>query len=67
MRFLGDGNKHLEILVEVYVFLTSLLDGSEWSASRPGRYTPGERALSYPLNMKLSGPQSQSGGGGEYK
>jgi hypothetical protein len=27
--------------VYLYVFLTSPLDGSEWSASRPGRFTPG--------------------------
>jgi hypothetical protein len=26
-------------------FLTSTLDRGEWSASRPGRFTPGERAL----------------------
>jgi hypothetical protein len=25
-------------------FFTSALDGSEWWASRPGRFTPGERA-----------------------
>jgi hypothetical protein len=25
--------------------LTSALDGGEWSASRPGRFTPGKRAL----------------------
>jgi hypothetical protein len=33
--------------VDVYthVFLTSALVGGEWSASRPGRFTPGERAL----------------------
>jgi hypothetical protein len=24
-----------------YVFLTTALDGNEWSASRPGRFTPG--------------------------
>jgi hypothetical protein len=24
-------------------FLTSALDGGEWSASRPGRFTPGEK------------------------
>jgi hypothetical protein len=24
-------------------FFTSALDGAEWSASRPGRFTPGER------------------------
>jgi hypothetical protein len=26
-------------------FLTSALDGGEWSASRPGRLTPGEIAV----------------------
>jgi hypothetical protein len=26
-------------------FLTWALDGGEWSASRPGRFTPRERAL----------------------
>jgi hypothetical protein len=26
-------------------FLTSALDGGEWSASRPGRFTPGETPL----------------------
>jgi hypothetical protein len=32
--------------VDVYIhtFLTSALDGGEWSASRPCRFTPGERA-----------------------
>jgi hypothetical protein len=30
--------------VETHVFLTSALVGDEWSASRPGRFTPGERA-----------------------
>jgi hypothetical protein len=30
--------------VDVYVFLTSALVGDEWSASRLGRLTPGERA-----------------------
>jgi hypothetical protein len=28
----------------VQIFLTSSLAGGEWSASRPGRFTPGERA-----------------------
>jgi hypothetical protein len=27
------------------LFLTLALDGGEWSASRPDRFTPGERAL----------------------
>jgi hypothetical protein len=33
------------VVVEVWLhtFLTSALDGGEWSASRPGRFTPRER------------------------
>jgi hypothetical protein len=30
--------------VWIHVFLTSALVGGEWSASRPGRFIPGERA-----------------------
>jgi hypothetical protein len=30
--------------VWTHIFLTSELVGGEWSASRPGRFTPGERA-----------------------
>jgi hypothetical protein len=30
--------------VQIHIFLTSALVGGEWSASRPGRFTPGERA-----------------------
>jgi hypothetical protein len=29
--------------VQLYAFLTSVLGGGEWSASRPGRFTPKER------------------------
>jgi hypothetical protein len=29
--------------VQLHAFLTSALDGVEWSASRPGRFTPKER------------------------
>jgi hypothetical protein len=32
--------------VQRHTFLTSALQGGEWSASRPGRFTPGERVLS---------------------
>jgi hypothetical protein len=31
--------------VWIHVFLTSVLVGGEWTTSRPGRFTPGERAL----------------------
>jgi len=30
--------------VQLQALLTSSLDGILWSASRPGRFTPGERA-----------------------
>jgi hypothetical protein len=32
--------------VYIHIFLTSALIAGEWSASRPGRFTPGERAPS---------------------
>jgi hypothetical protein len=38
--------------------LISALDGGEWSASRPGRFTPREIA---PGTQWLCGPQSRSG------
>jgi hypothetical protein len=42
-------------------FLTSALDGDEWSVSRPGRFTREEKAPQYPLDMRLGEPQSLSG------
>jgi len=44
-----------------YSFLTSALDGGEWSASRPGRALPLGKDLRYPLDRRLGGPQSWSG------
>jgi hypothetical protein len=35
-----------EVDVGTHVFLTSALAGGEWSASRPGCFTTGERAPS---------------------
>jgi hypothetical protein len=40
-----------------YSYLTSALDGGEWSVSRPGRALP----LSVPMDKRLGGPQSRSG------
>jgi hypothetical protein len=34
------------------LFLTSALDGGDWSASRPGHFTPGER---FPGNHWIGG------------
>jgi hypothetical protein len=42
-------------------FLTPALDGSEWSTSRFGPFTPGGNRLRYPLYRRLGGPQSLSG------
>jgi hypothetical protein len=39
----------------------------EWSASLSGRFTLMERTPWYPLDRRLSGPQSQSGRGCEEK
>jgi hypothetical protein len=53
--------------VQLHIFLTSALDGGEWSASRPGRCTPGKRAPRYPFDRKLGGPQNRAGRHGEEK
>jgi hypothetical protein len=45
--------------------LTPALDGGEWTASRPGRFTPRENSPWYPLDRRLGGTQSRSGRGGE--
>jgi hypothetical protein len=33
------------VVVEIHVFLTLALFGDEWSASRPGRFTPEESSV----------------------
>jgi hypothetical protein len=47
------------MMVYLHAFLTSALDGGELSASRLGRFTPGERVPCYPLDRKQGGPQSR--------
>jgi hypothetical protein len=48
----------------VHSFLTSTLDGNEWSVSLSGRFTWGkEHAI--PLDRRLNGPQSRSGRDGD--
>jgi hypothetical protein len=44
-----------------YSFLTSALDGGEWSASHPGCALPPGKEPRYPLDRRLGGPQSRSG------
>jgi hypothetical protein len=48
----------------LHSFLISALEGSEWSASRPGSFTPGEIPR-YPLDKRLDGLQIRSGRRGE--
>jgi hypothetical protein len=48
-------------------FLTSALAGSEWSVSRPARFTPRERLPRHLFNRRLGGSQSWSGRCGEEK
>jgi hypothetical protein len=45
---------HGELDVKIHVFLTSALVGAEWSASRPGLFTFGERA---PVDGGCVGPR----------
>jgi hypothetical protein len=40
--------KYWGVKVYLHAFLTSALDGGEWSALRPGRFTPRERAPGTP-------------------
>jgi hypothetical protein len=44
-----------------------VLDGGEWSASRPGRALPQGKDPRYPLYRRLGGPQSRSGHRGSRK
>jgi hypothetical protein len=53
--------------IQLYTFLTSVLYGDEWQASRPGRFTPQGKSPYYPLDRRLCGHQSRSGRGGEEK
>jgi hypothetical protein len=53
--------------VQIHVFLTSTLDGGEWSASRPAALTPEKEPPPFPLYRRLDGLQSQSGQYGEVK
>jgi hypothetical protein len=52
--------REVEVQLYEYSSKTSVLEGGEWSASRPGRtLTPGKTR--YPLHRRLGGPQGRSG------
>jgi hypothetical protein len=44
--------------VLIHIFLTSAVVGGEWSASRPGRFTPGERAPATHWKRGRVGPRT---------
>jgi hypothetical protein len=44
--------------MKLHTYLTSVLDGGEWSASRPGRFTPRERAPGLHWIGGLVGPRA---------
>jgi hypothetical protein len=44
-----------------YSFLTSALDGAEWSASCPSHVLPPGKDSRYLLDRRLGGPQTWSG------
>jgi hypothetical protein len=44
--------------VQTHVFLTSALVGGEWSASRPSRFTPGERTHGTHWTGRWVGPRA---------
>jgi hypothetical protein len=48
-----------EVKVQFHTFLTSALDGGEWSATCPVLFTPGD-SPQYPLDRRLGGPESWS-------
>jgi hypothetical protein len=58
-------NTHGKVNVWIHVFLNSVLGGGERSASRPGRFTTGERCPLCALDRKLSGPQNRTRRRGE--
>jgi hypothetical protein len=48
-----------EVAVKIHVFLTLVLDGGNWSASSPGRFTPGERAAGTHRKGGWVGPRAR--------
>jgi hypothetical protein len=51
-------NNHCGVEVYLHAFLTSPLDGGEWSASRPGRFTTGVRAPAIHWMIGWVGPRA---------
>jgi hypothetical protein len=54
-----------EVEVQLHTFITSAIQGGEWSCSRHSHFIPGLRALGTHWMKGLVGPQSRSGRCGE--
>jgi hypothetical protein len=52
------GEAYWGVELQLHAFLTSALDGGEWSTSRSGCFTPGERALGTRLIGGWVGPRA---------
>jgi len=52
--------------VQSHAFFKSVLEGGEWSASHPGRFTPGKEPL-VPIVLEGGWAQNRSGRCGEKK
>ena len=52
---------------ELHSFLTSALDGREWSTSRSESFMPGKKKQGYTLNGRPGGLQNSSGRLGDEK
>jgi len=51
--------------IKFHTLLSLVLDGFEWSASRPGRCNAGEKAPGLHIELEERGIQSRSGCGDE--
>jgi hypothetical protein len=56
-----------EVETQLHTFVTSALEGGEWSASHTGYFTPGGKSYRSPLDGRLGGPHSQPRRGDEEK
>jgi hypothetical protein len=53
-------NMYGEVEVQSHTFLTSALEGGEWSNSHIGRFNSGGEITRFPLDSGLAGPLTRS-------
>jgi hypothetical protein len=60
LRLCTGRTAHRGLEIQLYPFMTTALEGGEWSVSRTGRSLPPGKTR-YPLYRRLGGPQGRSG------